>query len=880
MSIDTIVLANRLAKITISGTDARVLSVLDLKSGRNVCPYADNTFFKLETRDGAIIPVEGLALSDGILTVRTGIGGFRVGAGVFDDYFTFELLDPLPAGVFRLTIAELRFVCDTGDKESTGCIGIALTANVDPLYYPDSKSGRTGGAVYPHLGTAGAKYALIIAPICLQKDIIKEVCYGIDKRRGICSKKGGAWGRDERINFTNYTIQFDSSEEFLDNNIPFFKSIGVDQIDFHKGPATYRQGDFRFAKYENAAEFKEKVALRLEKDGLTAGLHTYSHYIDYDCDTILSRPENQAQLKTMETFTLAKVLSEADTLIETKESAAGVSDDFGFCVTNTPFLLIDREIIRFKKHERGFEALERGCAGTKAAVHNAGAAVKHLEGQYFGFTPVLGSDLFYEIARNTAKAYNEGGFRSIYLDALDGISAHCDPEHEAWYYSAEFVREMLLYCNDDPVLEMSTFMPSIWAARGRIGAWDTPYRGYKEFNRRHTGANLEFIDRYGAPILGWYDFYPMTDKYPGGEHTKYHFTDAVDHMGSLAVMYDFANVFNGTTREQLGRFAGLRRNIALYKKYDDLRKAGVLTEAQRRILIERNCELAMTGDGGGGAIFKEKSYQRVKFYDIGDQARNKAVFRNPYAAQTPFLRIEALMSSNLRAPITLLELDENKELNGQVLSRVFERETDISDRLAKVVKVHGNGQKGGKICIKLRCATNSEKGFGEYIIDTDFVGDREFILVESDNGERTDHGFEKDEGVYGIFRSSLNNDRITEISIETEGNTSGVRMSSINACEHVYEVLKDPTVTVGTTSLTFECELMSSDYIEFDGKTASVTDRYGNSKQIWFSSGLEVPAGEFEASVSATPLNRCVPRCALTFGFDGPEVLRVPFNGG
>ena len=72
MSIDTIVLANRLAKITISGTDARVLSVLDLKSGRNVCPYADNTFFKLETRDGAIIPVEGLALSDGILTVRTG----------------------------------------------------------------------------------------------------------------------------------------------------------------------------------------------------------------------------------------------------------------------------------------------------------------------------------------------------------------------------------------------------------------------------------------------------------------------------------------------------------------------------------------------------------------------------------------------------------------------------------------------------------------------------------------------------------------------------------------------------------------------------------------------------------------------------------------
>ncbi len=875
MSADTIILANNLARITISKTDARVLAVDDAKTGRNICPSTETPFFILEKPDGTPVDIDRLEFSENVISVYAGIYVFSVKVGIFNNYFTFELSDKIPADIYRLTIAGIRFICDTKDKRNTGCVGIALTTNVDPSFYPDCKSGKTGGVIYPHLGSSGAKFAIIIAPIELQKNIIKEVCSRIDKRTGICSKKGGAWGRDERINFTNYTIQFDSSQEFLDKNISFFKSIGVDQINFHKGQATYRQGDFRFCRYKNAAEFKEKVALRLENNGLTAGLHTYSHYIDYDCDAILSKPENQAQLKTMETFTLAKELGENGSIIETNESTACVSDDFGFCVTNTPYVLIDQEIIRFKKHGSGFEALGRGCAGTKAVRHDAGAEVKHLEGHYFGFTPILGSELFYEIARNTAKAYNEGGFRSIYLDALDGISAHCDAVNEAWYYAAEFVRELLLYCHDDPVLEMSTFTPSMWAARGRIGAWDTPYRGYREFNRRHTAANIDYIDRYGAPILGWYDFYPMTDKYPGGEHTKYHHTDDVDHMGSLAVAYDFANVFNGTTREQLARYAGLRRNVAIYKKYDDLRKSGRLTEAQReklRTLMEKGAEFALTGGGDGSVVFKERNYQRAKLYDLSDQGRNHALFCNPYEEQTPFLRIEALMSSDLRSPVTLLELDENKELKTQALTRHFEKETDISGRLAKVVKVHGNGEKGGKICIKLRCATNSEKGFGEYIIDTDFFGDREFIFIESDNGERTDHGFEKDESLYGIFRSSLNNDRITEISVETEGNIDGVRMSSIVACEHVYEVLKNPTVTVGNSSVMFECELMSSDFIEFDGKNAAVTDRYGNSKQIWFSSVIEVPKGEFEASVSATPLNRCVPRCALTFGFGGSEI--------
>ena len=100
----------------------------------------------------------------------------------------------------------------------------------------------------------------------------------------------------------------------------------------------------------------------------------------------------------------------------------------------------------------------------------------------------------------------------------------------------------------------------------------------------------------------------------------------------------------------------------------------------------------------------------------------------------------------------------------------------------------------------------------------------------------------------------------------------GVKMSSVTACDHTYEVLKNPTVKIGDMSIMFECELMSSDFIEFDGKNAKVIDRYGNEKSIWFKSNIKAPRGNFKAELTARALNRCTPRAQLTFGFTGKEI--------
>jgi hypothetical protein len=187
------------------------------------------------------------------------------------------------------------------------------------------------------------------------------------------------------------------------------------------------------------------------------------------------------------------------------------------------------------------------------------------------------------------------------------------------------------------------------------------------------------------------------------------------------------------------------------------------------------------------------------------------------------------------------------------------------------VKVKGNGKKGA-IAIKLFCASQSEHGYGVYIIDTDFEGWREFVLLEADNGERPDLPFDDGMGSYPTYRSGLNMNRITSIQLQTSGDMEGVFMTSVVAYRQVYDVLKNPTVTVGDKSVMFECELKSTDFIEYDGEKAIVVDRYANEKPIWFSGEIKAPRGKFKAELTARALNRGTPRAQITFGFTGKEI--------
>ena len=864
------VLENARAQIAIHHADSCVLLVIDKATGENIRGEETPFFALLDEAKNLIVPT-AVTLQNDTFQITTPLGDFSVQVGVEEDYFTFTLTTALPEGAYKCLLANVKYAYDASNKENTGACGIAMTYWVDPVFYPDAKDCQTRGEITRHLQDVNGKYALIIAPIVQQKDIIKKVSLTIDRKVGLASEIGGAWGRDCRMNFGNYLIDFETGPEYIQSVLEFYKTVGIDQVDFHQCELSFRQGDFKFERYESAAEFKKNVTDVLEAQGIQTGLHTYTAYIRYDCDGIMADPKWQKQIGVLETFVLARDISADGDFVPTAESTEKVSNDYGFMARNTPYILVGEELIEFENAPDGFKVKTRGAAGTKAVAHRAGEEIRHLDGYYRGFAPVPGSELFLQIARNTAKAFNEGGFSMIYLDALDGIRIHSGLE-DFWYFAAMFLCELLQYCRKTPLIEYSTIRPSLWPARGRVGAYDYPNRGYKDFLRVHLAENLAFIDRYSAPTLGWYNFYPFNEHFPGNEHVKYQHTDDIAFMGSLAVMYDFSMVHTTTIPDFMEKYAGLRRNVALYRKYDDLRKAGYFAPEYLEKVKKNPWECHLT-DTENGPRFAEKKYQFVKLTDLADAERNTGAYTNPFAAQTPFVRIEALLGANGGEPMTLMELDENRDITQQNLVVQYPADIDLNKKIAKKVRVKGNGKKGSAIAIEHRWETfKSNRSYLLYIIDTDFEGWREFTLVETDNGERPDLTFDEGQNLYACYRSEMNNRMVSKTEIRTCGDVTGVRMGNVTGCAHSYEVLKDPTLTVGDTKVTFICELLSTEYIEFDGKTAKIFDRYGNEREIFFQSDLEVPAGDFAATLSAKSLNGGVARAKLTFGFTGKVI--------
>ncbi|MBQ5747047.1 MAG: hypothetical protein IIV81_03810, partial [Clostridia bacterium] len=867
---NSIVFENDYAEIVISKKNSFVEEIKDKKTGKSI-KGDDTLFFELFTKEEKEIETTGVSLDGDVIKVSTAVGSFEVKALAFDSYFTFEIVSAFPEGTFYGKIAHIKYDYDWDNRENTGACGVAMSIWANPVYFPDAKSRETLAMVYPHLGDVRAKYGFIIAPITEHRDLLKVLCSTIDRNVGLASSAGGAWSQDVRANYYNYAIEHETSKEYLEQTIPYYKKMGVNQLDLHQGNHTFRQGDFKFAKYKDAADFKENVTDVLKRNGMSAGLHTYAFYITWYCKEIMSKPEYQKQIQVLTYATVAEDIGPEDTFLKIEEDTSIFPTQRGYHLKNSIFLLIGEELMEFNIKKDGLELTRRGCSGSVASAHKKGDEIRHLEGQFGGFVPVFGSDLFYETARLTAKAYNEGGFDMIYVDALDGIYYHAkNREHDPWFYTAAYLLEILKYCKKDPILEAAVYVPSMWGARGRAGALDCGYKGYKKWNVTHTERNLGFVNCYNTASLGWYCYYPQSPEYPGNENTKYQFFDDIDFLGTTAIIHDFSTVFhNGKVKETYDEFPALRRNILRAKKYDDLRQSEYFSKEYREKLKYGKWEYQLKEKRGGKFCFVEKDYQKFKLYDINDETRNVCDVKNPFGAQVPFVRIEAMMSTLKQNPMVMLPLDENKTLAEQKTACEYGTPINFSNNLAKVVKIFGNG-KGGRIRIRVEHAKTC---FGDFYIDLDFKGWREFMLLETDNGEYKAEPFEEGVHFYHTYRHSLSHEKLVATRVDTRGDMEGVRMSSIIAYEHTYEILKNPTVKIGDTALMFECELKSSDYIEFDGKEAKVYDRYGNSRTIWFNSeNFKAPRGKFKATLTARALNRGTARARLTFGFTGKEV--------
>ena len=867
-----IVFENFYVRYEISVEDARVISITD-KINKKKIKGEDTYFFHFidEDKESVINPT-AMFLVGNTLTIRTPAGNFFAEVVECDNYFTFEVTSPLPKTAYKLVMAHAKYNYDLNEAKAVLACGVSLSFAANPCFFPDCKSKETKAEVLCKMDNTKGKYALIAAPIDKIKGIIKTACITIDKENGFYTRLGGAWGRDADINFQSCIIEENSSMEYLKTNMEFYKKLGVTQIDFHKAFGNFCQGDFTYIHYKDGSDFKNTAVKYLEENGIMAGLHTYSHYIDYNSEIIMSVPKWQNQIGVLHTFTLLEDITVDTDFIPTKESTKCVSDNFGFFSRNTEYILIGDEIIKFANAPNGFKVLERGCCKTVPVSHKAGEKISHLDGYYQGFCPVLGSELFFHVARETAKAYNEGGYQSIYLDALDGITKHSDDLSEALYYMAAFECELLKYCEKEPLVEASCHFPILWNARGRIGAFDTCHSGYKTWNIEHANSNKLHLDRYSAPTMGWYDFYPI-DEESKNTTTKYEHTDDVDFIGTISLTNNYSMVFNDLKYEIYKETPALRRNIEIYSKYETLRRKKYFSDKYLEKIKKGKHEYQLIQTDNGEFAFIEKEYDAKKFFDIKDSERNTAKFSNPFKAQSPFIRIEAMMSTEGKKCKKILDSIKGDAVCNQIFEKTFKTPVDLSNKKAFTLSIKGNGKENSGIALTMKCATH--RGVLRFYIDTGFNGTRDFVLIETDNGDRRDLTFDNHlvsknyPGNYFVGRDPFHYHSLNYISVDSWGDVSGVEMSDIKACARIEETLVNPCLKTTDGEIVFECSLQSGEYIEFDGKRAKVYDYTGNDKEVPFKGQIKAPKGEFDIILCADSKTKNVLNAKVTFGYNG-----------
>ena len=665
------------------------------------------------------------------------------------------------------------------------------------------------------------------------------------------------------------------------------RALGFDQIDFHTGH-TLRFGDYEpdRAIYPDGLDSVRRVIDTLHAAGIIAGLHTYAFFMAKTTPWVTPMPD--PRLAKDRVLTLAEDIDEEAASVAVIESTAGMSAVTGFHVRNSATLQIDDELIEYGDvvHDaKVFARCMRGACGTRVSAHRKGAPVYHLKELFGLFAPEGDSDLFTEIAARTASVYNTCGFDMVYLDALDGEDVFAGPEH-GWHYGAKFVYELIKRVARPPLLEMSAFHHHLWCVRSRMGAWDVPSRGAKRFIDMHTVCNADCARMFLPAHLGWWGAFDWDGVQP--ERTL---PEVFEYLCGKCVAHDCGlSLLVGFTPELLESSSNTRRLADIVRRYECLRQSGGVSESTKERLRQRGAEFTLDGHARLPRLHPVQTTSHL--VDSKHEGTLSWCVSNPHASQTPYLRIEPLLSpepfdspdgltltsfqSLARFNERLCENDVNVALRpshlrtpngmpcGQFIGhstrhepngawgRVgmrFNPSVDLRERRALGLWVCGDG-KGQLLNVQQRAAIHVAGGYSEHYIPIDFEGWRYVELVEPESDRivewrwpymQPSDEWEQDPSsmmayAYPMLHFWVDYGKIEYLNLYYNnlpaGEQAECHLGPIRALPLRKTTLTDPCLVINETRVSFPVHMESGWYLEYDPSgTCMLYDEHGEPRR-------------------------------------------------
>ena len=814
------------------------ISFVDLKTGTNhvvdgycamLTDYEKNEHFPVSAsyEDGLITVV-----FDNDVTITTEVENY-------DEYITFTLKSVSSQDYHAVAFVNIEVDMDYSkysldakiDGFTAGLMG--LTVSTRMAEHP-GRNVLLRAEGYPHIGlfsTKNSKYPVKAAVIGTwdshMRDVMKKVMDIIPDGELPKSKLGGPYAYDVKDARRTYCNSGAKTLDEVHATIEDFKRLGITQTGIHQG-APYSQGDFvvNTEMYPNGLEdFKKLIRTYHENDVLVA-LHSYTFFVAHNSKYLSPIPH--PDLDHICELTLTKSMNETDTTVYL-DTLEGFSKIYDYALVSSRYVQIGNELLRYGSIDEENCALvdcERGAQGTYITAHEAGDQVCQLKEYFYFVAPKAGSELFYEVARNTADFYNECDFDAFYLDAIDGVFA-LEGNDYAWYHAMDFINEMFKYLKKPPIFDCC-YNPQYtgsWYARSRYGALDAAQRGHRDYIDAHIDYDNRTAERmYMAPELGWYDLYSNTTNY--GWQSKVMTPDDVEYLGSKIIgtdccmSYRAASVFGRDIHPILDRYSEVVR------KYDRARHSGQITPELRLKLREPGLEFKLE-EKAGKYIFHESESKMYKFEDICG-GYDRFTYENRFEAQSPSIRLESLYAAdNYDAEgVILKEFDENEPVPSDMLY-VLDEKAPINSKGNNGVGVwvYGDGSGVGmRIRLQNRLATDPSRNT-EFYVKCDFTGWRYFAFYEAQNAEPDHADWHKTEMIYKVFKdvgkfysfyrdgSRYEDLSFLRITLNTDKPT-GIRLRTIKLLPYYENVLKNPTLTINGKPITFNCELKPKNWLE------------------------------------------------------------------
>lgn len=854
---------------------AELLSCVELSSGRDIAADDHKKIAKATISGKGTLQASRITFSNDMLHLYFGEVVVHCKVAAKDQFFTVEVAGGDIEKIDFLVFLDLKMDYDYTASNPFLAAGVAMTLQTNPVHYPSGEAKEVIGQCYKKTGIKGAKLAIVACRKNELRGILQDVYKAVPKGElPVSYNGGGPFALDNEANRYDCVLIYTTKPSYVPEWISFYSQFGIRQFEFMLGPTTFVQGDFSFPTFGSATAFKEKITDPLSDAGFISTLHNYAYYLSYSSTELLSDPKWQQQLEFHGGMSLSGRLSAEATNISVTGDKSCMKSDYAHSKLLSPYLLIDNEIIKYQIGASGFVSCQRGQCGTKPATHKSGAKVRIIGGYYGHIAPRIGSDLYYEVARRTAKAYNEAGFRGFYFDALSGLIVHLKYTREEsylWYYGAAFVNEVLKYCDRSPdVLDISDMYSTLWSSRGRGITYDLPLRGYKNHIDDHIERNKSYMDRQYVTTLGWYNFYPTKNETPSDYSVKYMFFDDVDYAGVKSIAYDQTMTYNGLSQNNVDKTPSLKRNLDIFAQYSELRQSGYFSDSVIDILREGRFEYKLERKNNIWG-FRQAAYCKENIRDISQDQLNGY---NPFRRQKPFIRLEnGFTAKDNSSSISLLQNSNTIELNEDGITKDFDAPMDLSNHKAIRITVKGNS-KDSQDAICVRLGASSGVAYADFIVRLNFDGWREIIVPGLDNGDYPEFVFKGlSDDVSKMHQNTVDMSRVSYIKI-CQTRNANAHIRKVEAVPIVSNSLTNPTVHLGNASVTFNDTIKSGEYIEYSvgNQDAEVYDSVGNSRTIGVSrSGrFRVPRGKFSALVSGAPEIENSPSVVtLTFGLYG-----------